>query len=165
MNLEIVRLTIGPLPNNVYLLGDQHSGKAVVIDPSFGSELVLKRAESLGWQLQQVWLTHGHFDHIAGAATIASAFNPALPVGIHPGDIPWYTNAGGASRFGMSIPKPPEPKIHFKEGMMLGLSAELPPAVRVIHAPGHSPGHVMFYCESLAALFCGDVIFRLGIGR
>lgn len=165
MQLEIMRMTLGPLPNNVYLLGDQHSGKAVVIDPSFGSDFVLQRAESSGWRLQQVWLTHGHFDHIAGVATIANDFDPVLPVAIHPADLAWYTQQGGAERFGMSISQPPTPKISFQDGMVLGLSPELPANVRVIHAPGHSPGHVMFYCEDLAALFCGDVIFRTGIGR
>jgi hydroxyacylglutathione hydrolase len=165
MQLEIIRMTLGPLPNNVYLLVDQHSGKAVVIDPSFESDLVLQRAESMGLQLTQVWLTHGHFDHIAGVATIANAFDPVLPIGIHPADLAWYLQQGGADRFGMSIFQPPEPEISFEDGMALGLSPDLPPVVRVIHAPGHSPGHVMFYCENLAALFCGDVIFRTGIGR
>jgi glyoxylase-like metal-dependent hydrolase (beta-lactamase superfamily II) len=165
MHLEIIRLTLGPLPNNVYLLGDQHSGNAVVIDPSFESDYVLQRVESLGWMLQGVWLTHGHFDHIAGAATIANAFDPALPVGIHPDDMAWYSQGGGAGRFGMSISQPPVPKISFEDGMALRLSPDLAPVVRVLHAPGHSPGHVMFYCEDLACLLCGDVIFRAGIGR
>ena len=68
MTLEIIRLTLGPLPNNVYLLGDQVSGDAVVIDPSFDSQVVLTQAEALGWTLRAVWLTHGHFDHLAGAS-------------------------------------------------------------------------------------------------
>ena len=51
MKLELIRLTLGPLPNNVYLLGDQDSGDAVVIDPSYDSHLVLARVESLGWTL------------------------------------------------------------------------------------------------------------------
>ena len=49
--------------------------------------------------------------------------------------------------------------------MQLSLTAGQLPAVHVLFAPGHSPGHVMFYCEPLGVLFCGDVIFRDGIGR
>ena len=165
MNLEIVRLTLGPLPNNVYLLGDQDTGDAVVIDPSYDSQLVLARAEALGWTLRQIWLTHAHFDHMAGTAALVGAFDPPLPIGLHPDELDWYHNEGGAGMFGMSIQQPPDPAILFKEGMPLSLAQGGEPAAKVLLAPGHSPGHVMFYCPSLGALFCGDVIFREGIGR
>jgi len=165
MKLEFIRLTLGPLPNNVYLLGDKVRGDAVVIDPSFDSQVVLAHAEKMGWTLRQVWLTHGHFDHIAGAGMIASAFNPALPVGMHPADLAWYQIEGGAGKFGLSISQPPPLSILFEPGMQLSLTAGQLPAAHVLFAPGHSPGHVMFYCEPLGVLFCGDVIFRDGIGR
>ena len=165
MGLKIVRMTLGPLPNNVYLLGDQENGDAVVIDPGFESQVVLQKAVDLGWQLRQVWLTHAHFDHMAGAAEIANAFDPPLPIGLHPADRDWYDNQGGASRFGMSIPQPPTPRLIFEDGMALGLKVGGPPVVEVRLAPGHSAGHVMFYCEVLQVLFCGDVIFRGSIGR
>jgi len=165
MMLDVVRLTLGPLSNNVYLLGDRDSGNAVVIDPSFDSHFVLSQAEKLGWQLWGVWLTHAHFDHIAGVAEIVSAFNPPLPIGLHAAELAWYQEQGGAGTFGMSIPQPPEPDILFQDGMELGLLIDQLPVVRVCHAPGHSPGHVMFYCQDLAVLLCGDVIFREGIGR
>ncbi len=165
MKLKLVRLTLGPLPNNVYLLGDQTTGNAVVIDPSFESQAVLDRAEMEGWALKAIWLTHAHFDHIAGAGEIARFFTPPLPIGLHPEDGGWYQRAGGADQFGLTIPQPPEPAIRFADGMSLRLGEKGPIAASVRHAPGHSPGHVMFYCEALGALLCGDVIFRQGIGR
>ena len=165
MKLELIRLTLGPLPNNVYLLGDQDSGDTVVIDPSYDSHLVLARVESLGWTLRQIWLTHAHFDHMAGAAEIAGAFDPPLPIGLHPNGLDWYRSEGGAGMFGMSIPQPPEPSILFEDGMALSLTPGGEPVAEVRYAPGHSPGHVMFYVPALAALLCGDVIFREGIGR
>lgn len=165
MKPELVRLTLGPLPNNVYLLGDQDTGDAVVIDPSYDSHLVLARLESLGWTLRQIWLTHAHFDHIAGAAELVAAFDPPLPIGLHPKGLAWYRNAGGAGMFGMSIQQPAEPSILFEDGMQLSLTPEGEPVVEVRFAPGHSAGHVMFYCPAAQALVCGDVIFREGIGR
>jgi len=163
--LKVVRLILGPLPNNVYLLVNNNNGAAVVIDPSFDSQFVLARIEKEGWQPQQIWLTHGHFDHIAGAKQIADAFSPPLPVGLHPEDQDWYDQAGGASSFGLSIPEPPMPSLHFEDGQDLSLLSGGEVVVKVLHAPGHSPGHVMFYCAALGVLFCGDVIFREGIGR
>ncbi len=166
MKLDVVRLTLGPLPNNVYLLGDTVKGDAVVIDPGFDSHFVLARAKRLGWTLRQIWLTHGHFDHFAGAATLLDAIGHPLPIGLHPDDYDWYADQGGAEKFGLSIPQPPVPTVAFEDGMQLKINPEdALLAARVLHAPGHSAGHVMFYCEALGVLFCGDVIFHQGIGR
>ena len=165
MTLEILHLTLGPLPNNVYVLGDSATGGAVVIDPSFESEVVLDRVEKKGWQIRAIWLTHAHFDHIAGAGDIVSDCEKTPAIGLHPADDELYARSGGAGQFGLSIPQPPEPKIHFTNGMQLQLDAGGPILATVLHAPGHSPGHVMFYCEPLGVLFCGDVIFRMGVGR
>jgi hydroxyacylglutathione hydrolase len=165
MTLEIIRLTLGPLPNNVYLLGDTASGDAVVIDPSFEVQAVLDRAEEKGWTLRGVWLTHGHFDHLAGAGVIANAFVPPLAIGLHRADLAWYARDGGAAQFGMTIPALPEISLYFEPGMQLGLHMGQAPVAEVRHAPGHSAGHVMFYIQSVGALVCGDVIFRQGIGR
>lgn len=165
MKLEIIRLTLGPLPNNVYLLGDHDSGDAVVIDPSFDSQVVLTQAEALGWTLRAVWLTHGHFDHLAGAGEVSRAFSPTLPVWLHPADQIWYDRQGGAGQFGMTISPLPEVVHFFEHGMQLSFQPNQPLVAEVRHAPGHSAGHVMFYIQSLSALLCGDVIFRQGIGR
>ena len=163
--LEVLRLTLGPLPNNVYLLANPATQDAVVIDSSYEANAVLKKVSQHSWTLRQIWLTHAHFDHIAGAAEIANAFEPSLPIGLHFEELNWYENQGGAERFGLSIPQPPEPSIWFEHGMALTITPGGEPPVIVRHAPGHSPGHVMFYCPSLGVLFCGDVIFRQGIGR
>ena len=165
MKPEVIHLSLGPLPNNVYVLGDSATGGAVVIDPSFESDVVLDRVDKKGWQIRAIWLTHAHFDHIAGAGDIANAFEKTPAIGLHPADAEWYAQSGGAGQFGLSIPQPPEPTIEFTDGMSLQLDAGGPILVTVLHAPGHSPGHVMFYCEPLGVLFCGDVIFRMGVGR
>jgi glyoxylase-like metal-dependent hydrolase (beta-lactamase superfamily II) len=153
------------MDNNAYFLGEEGGGDAVVIDPTFESGILLSAAQEKGWSLRQIWLTHGHFDHIAGAGEIAQAFTPHLPIALHPADEDWYQHTGGAAQFGLNIAQPPDPTIHFKHGMSLQLDPAGPAVATVLHAPGHSPGHVMFYCESLGVLFCGDVIFRMGIGR
>jgi len=165
MNLEFAHLTLGPLQNNVYLLGDHDSGDAVVIDPSFEIEGVLEHAEQLGWTIRQIWLTHAHFDHIAGAGLLTSSSSSPISVGLHSGDMDWYQDGGGAGKFGLSISQPPPVSIPFENGMPLKITEDQPVVVRVLFAPGHSPGHVMFYCERLSVLFCGDVIFREGVGR
>jgi glyoxylase-like metal-dependent hydrolase (beta-lactamase superfamily II) len=69
---------------------------------------------------------------------------------------------GGAPLFGMRIDPGPEPTIDLRHGQTLYLGSN---QLEVRHAPGHTRGHVMFYCEADQVLFCGDVIFQGSIGR
>ena len=161
MALEIVRLVLGPMENNTYLLAD--SGKAVVIDPSFDSETVLQVVEKRSWELTAIWLTHAHFDHIAGVQTIQQASRKGpLPVGLHNDDLPLWKQGGGARLFGMNIEPGPAPSMHFEHGQLLALGGS---QIEVRHAPGHTPGHVMFYSVEASAMLVGDVIFYHGVGR
>lgn len=165
MKLEVVKMTLGPMSNNVYLLADSVTREAVVIDPTFGSQAVIDEVNQKGWTLQQIWLTHAHFDHIAGVNEITNYFDPPLPIGLHPADEEMYQQGGGAIYFGMSISQPSPISIHFIHNLKLYFHQGDEWLAEVRHTPGHSPGHVMFYCQSLGVLFCGDVIFRRSIGR
>jgi glyoxylase-like metal-dependent hydrolase (beta-lactamase superfamily II) len=162
MGLEIVTFQLGPMQNNTYLIADGESGQAVVIDPSFDSEIILTKAVELGWKLTAIWLTHAHFDHIAGVKTLADAFEPALPVGLHPLDLPMLKQNGGSRLFGMKIDPVPAPAIHFDHGQVLWLGQQ---QIEVRHTPGHTPGHVVFSAAQSGVVFCGDLIFYHGVGR
>jgi len=150
------------MENNTYLLADTRSKQAVVIDPSFDSHIVLKEIERRGWQLAAVWLTHAHFDHLAGLNTVVNAANPPAPVGIHRDDLALYGQGGGSQLFGLEIEPGPEPSIWFTHGQVLQLGDE---TLSVRHTPGHTPGHVIFYSETAGAALCGDLIFYRGVGR
>lgn len=156
MPIEIVTLSLGPMENNTYLLVDPSTREAVVVDPSFGSEAALDEARARGWSLKAVWLTHAHFDHIAGAAALG------LPVGLHAADLPLYRQGGGGRAFGVPVEPGPEPAIEFSHRQILTLGAS---KVEVRQAPGHTPGHVIFYLADAGAALVGDVIFFHSIGR
>ena len=162
MSLEIVTLELGPLSNNTYLIADSQTSEAAVIDPAMDSERVLEAAEQRGWQLQQIWLTHAHFDHIAGVHLLAGSRTPPLPVSLHPGDLPLYHDLGGARKFGFNIQAGPEPAVLLAHRQTLTIGGI---AVEVRHAPGHTPGHVVFYAPSAGVVFCGDLIFLGSVGR
>lgn len=166
MRLSFIRLVLGPLGNNVYLLGDEDTKSAVIIDPSFEPEKAVAEASRQGWKLTQIWLTHAHFDHTAGAKHVAEVFSPTLPVGIHKDSETWMNTFGVGNTFGFDVPPIPKERFYFQQGERLSLDvAGSKPVVEVREAPGHNPGSVVFYCESLGVLFCGDVIFRESIGR
>ena len=160
--IEIVSLVLGPVDTNVYLIADPQSGEAVVIDPAWDGRLITAEAEKRGWRITKIWVTHGHFDHFAGATAIIEGIKPAPAVALHPGDLPLWQMQGGAPFFGMRIDPVPDPNIPLSHGQTLKLGAT---RFEVRHAPGHTPGHVVFYCHDEKLVFCGDVIFMSGIGR
>jgi glyoxylase-like metal-dependent hydrolase (beta-lactamase superfamily II) len=160
--LEIHSFTLGPVETNTYLIADPQAGIAAVIDPAWDGERLAGEAIRRGLRLTQVWLTHAHFDHIAGAAAIVKAAESPPPVFLHPGDLPLYRMQGGAPLFGMRIDPVPEPVESLSHGQVLQFGSSV---FEVRHAPGHTPGHVVFYCAVEKVVFCGDVIFYSGIGR
>lgn len=161
MPIEVVRLALGPLDNNTYLLADSDQKVAVVVDPSFGSQAVLDEVAMRGWSLRQIWLTHAHFDHLAGVYEIEADYQPALPVGLHPADLPLWENRGDADQFGLTLDPGPRPTLWFEHGQHLSLGNEV---IEVRHVPGHTPGHVAFYHAS-GILWVGDLIFKNSVGR
>jgi hydroxyacylglutathione hydrolase len=162
MALTIHKLVLGPLENNTYLIADEQTRQAVVIDPSFGSKRAAEEIRQQGYELVGIWLTHAHFDHVAGVQELLDAFGDEIPVGLHPSDIPLWNYAGGAAMFGFDLKPGPEPKLRLRHGQILSLGQS---SFEVRLTPGHSPGHVVFYCAEDRVVFCGDLIFQMGVGR
>ena len=160
--LEIVTFTLGPVMTNVYLIADPETGEAAVIDPADDGQVIVSEAVNRGWCISSIWLTHAHFDHIAGAGAVVNGVDPPPSIALHPEDYPLWQMQGGAPLFGMRIGPVPEPSVDLQHGQILLLGSN---RLEVRHAPGHTPGHVIFYCASEAVVFCGDVIFQGSIGR
>ncbi len=160
--LNIITLTLGPAFTNTYLIADTDTLEAVCIDPAWDGHLIYDEAARQGWHIQALWYTHAHFDHFGGAAAIADQCGPELSIGMHPDDLPLWSAKGGAALFGLNMESGPEPNLDLYQGQILKLGSY---CFDVRFAPGHSLGHVVFYCASEAVLFSGDVIFQGSIGR
>ena len=160
--LEIVKLVLGPVQTNSYLIADPQTKEAVVIDPAWDGDKILAWAKEKTWRITNIWLTHAHFDHFGGAAAVADGSSPMPPVGLHPADYPLWRANGGAAQFGIQMDPGPEPTIDLIDRMQLHLGSNL---IEVRHVPGHTLGHVLFYIAKEAVVFCGDVIFHRSIGR
>jgi hydroxyacylglutathione hydrolase len=162
MSLLILPFVLGPLENNTYLVADQPTGQAAIIDPSFDSQVLLEEADQRGWTITNIWLTHAHFDHIAGVSALAAAIKSPLSIGLHPGDLMLWRQGGGAPYFGVKFESGPEPDQRFFQGQKLELGQSW---LEVRHTPGHTRGHVIFYAEQDGTALVGDLIFRGSVGR
>jgi len=162
MTLEITSFVLGPVQTNAYLISDKESGDAAVIDPAWDGHIILANAIEHGFRIAHLWYTHAHFDHIGGAGAIADALNPMPLVALHPADHGLWKAAGGGAIFGFNIDPGPEPTIDFTHGQILRLGKN---SIEVRCAPGHTPGHVVFYCAEAGVCFCGDLIFAGSVGR
>lgn len=160
--LEIVTFTLGPASTNAYLIAEKETGQAAVIDPAWDGRVILLEAKKHNWQIGELWYTHAHFDHIGGAAEIAAGLNLQPAVALHPADRPLWQVKGGAMLFGFNIDPGPEPSIELTHGNILHLGNT---EFEVRHAPGHTPGLVVFYCALENICFCGDLIFQGSVGR
>lgn len=161
-SLVVYRMVLGLVHTNTYLLVDQNSGQAVVIDPAARGGWIAEQAAAHGWSVSAIWLTHAHFDHIAGTAGLVEAVGP-VPIALHAADLPLYRNHGGAGLFGVPLFKlPGDPDLLLEDGTTLQVGQV---NFHTRSTPGHTPGHVVFIHEEECLVLCGDLIFQGGVGR
>jgi hydroxyacylglutathione hydrolase len=153
-------LPVGMTQANCYIVGCEKTKLGAVIDPGDEGERILEAIEDSDLKITHVLLTHAHFDHMGAADEVVKA--TGAPLALHPDDLPLLNAAGGAIFFGLSSPPIPDVSIRLAADQAI-VVGEL--TLRVLHTPGHTPGHVTFYEPNRGVIFDGDVLFAQGIGR
>lgn len=149
MNVKMMQ--VGPIGTNCYILEDEKTHEAAVIDPGGDAPEIVKALD--GAEVRYILLTHGHYDHTGGAAELLEAF-PGAALYIHKADFqdvdpslfPLRTQVSGVN--------------FYDEGDQIALGGL---ELQVLHTPGHSEGSVTLRCGEL--LFCGDTLFAGSCGR
>lgn len=142
------QLQLGSLKNFVYLIGCEQEKKAAVIDPAWEEEKIFEALKQLELDLEQIYLTHTHFDHIEAVDRVLSRFSEAK-IFVHEKEAPRLIEQKGVIPFG-----------YLKGGERIRLGKL---KVEVIHTPGHQPGGVCFLVYG--RLFTGDTLFIGRCGR
>lgn len=162
--LQIRSFVFNPFSENTYVVYNDHKN-AFIIDPgNFSTEetrLLQNFIEENGLKIQNILLTHAHIDHVLGLQTVYNLYN--VPVLLHETEKEIFDrNPMDANRFGFFF-KPFEGEIQFlKENEVLKLDED---EFKILHVPGHSPGHIAFHNEAQKFVVSGDVLFEGSIGR
>ena len=157
--MRIVQIPNGHFLENCYFVIDEATGECAIIDPGEEAGLIAHKVAAADVKPVAIWLTHAHIDHVLGVPRLKT--DSGAPVYLHPGDRMLYDHvAEQATAFGMRAAPLPAPDRALAHGDLLRVGTL---QFRVRHAPGHSPGSVVFEGQGVA--FAGDVLFQGSIGR
>ena len=155
MGIKIKQFIAGQLENNMYLVMDEDTKKAVLIDATELIPEITDTVKQLGADVQYILLTHGHFDHIMGLNELNAE---AL---ICKDDLVISDNINEFTRlFNWPDSVPPVYEKYIKDGDIITVGNM---NIKVIHTPGHTEGGVCYLIED--NLFSGDTLFRGSVGR
>ena len=159
MSLSFMRLVLGDLGTNCYIIGDPDSKEAFVIDPDDGPAVVDTLKER-GLTCIGILLTHGHSDHIHGVQTLMDTYG--APVYIHERDLPclYDPQVNLSALHGRPVTITGGTIKTVKDGQHIG-SGKMD--FQVLETPGHTVGGVCYYMSP--AVFVGDTLFRRSVGR
>jgi len=160
IDCRIVPVT--PFEQNCSILWCEKTRKAAVVDPGGDLDRIMAAVAQLGVTVEKILITHGHIDHAGGTAALARQLG--VPVeGPQEEDRFWIEGMPEQSRmFGFPGVESFEPDRWLHDGDSVTVGEE---EFEVIHTPGHTPGHVVFFHRGARLAIVGDVLFAGSIGR
>jgi len=138
-------LELGPMENFIYIIKDNATGKAAVVDPAWEVDEIIARASELGVQVTDILLTHSHHDHINGIDAMLEEYDAKIHLLKAESDF-WGQHKGSTNLH------------HGGDRIQLGKTS-----IKVLHTPGHTPGSACFHVGN--NLIAGDTLFVFGCGR
>ncbi|MBK5970581.1 MULTISPECIES: MBL fold metallo-hydrolase [Thiorhodovibrio] len=160
MQFELIPVT--DFQQNCTLLMCEQTREAVIIDPGGEPERILAAIEKLGAKPRHLLLTHGHLDHVGAAPALAARLQLSI-MGPHRDDAFLLGALPEQARmFGFPPQRAFTPDVWLDAGETVRFGEQ---CLEVLHCPGHSPGHLVYFDRSDALAQVGDVLFRGAIGR
>lgn len=152
--MKIEAQQVGQLMTNCYIVWDENTKNAAVIDPGDDGAFLADCLRKKGLTLSKILLTHGHFDHIGGVEELLEASGAAPEIYISEADLAL------PSVFGENVQLDPARVTFWKEGDTVSMDSV---SFKVLSTPGHTPGSVCLICGDV--IFSGDTLFQGSCGR
>jgi len=157
--MKIDNIVVGALQANCFIVYDEDSHDAIVVDPGDDAEKIIRLIEDRKLKVARIICTHGHFDHVGAVTGMKEKTGAAVM--LHKGDLDIYMRADKqGALWGFQIEQPPAPDMYIDEGDELAVGGF---RLKVLHTPGHSPGGICLYGEGV--ILTGDTIFAGSVGR
>lgn len=157
-------ISIAPFNQNCLLIWCDVTNEAIIVDPGEEVNEIYEEIDKLKINIKKILLTHGHFDHVGGAMKLKKYYDVPI-IGPNKKDKLLLNNLSlqrlmlGIHEFSNNIVIP---DIWLKDHDIIKIGLEI---FHVLHCPGHSPGHVVFWNKARKFIVMGDVLFKKGIGR
>ena len=162
MSLNVAIIPVTPLQQNCTLMWCAETLKGVVIDPGGDVDVIMGAIERAGIVVERLLLTHGHFDHVGGAMELAERLN--VPISGPHEDDAFITSAvvETGKQYGVSGGRDLSGNTWLNDGDTITFGTV---TLDVLHTPGHTPGHIVFFNAADKVAQVGDVLFRGSVGR
>ncbi len=154
-------LEVGALRTNCYIVGCERARTAIVIDPGGDAETILGTVREHELSVERIVLTHFHFDHVMAAKAVQAGTGASLV--IHEKGAALLSDPPDRFKlFAPSIPRDLSADATLRGGDTLRIGDII---VSILHTPGHSLDSISLWLPEELSVFCGDLLFREGIGR
>jgi hydroxyacylglutathione hydrolase len=160
--LKVLIIPVTPFQQNCSLVFDEETKRGAIVDPGGDVPNILKAIEQSDVKIEKILMTHGHIDHAGGAAELRDVLGVQIE-GPHEDDLFLLNDLPkSGAKYGMVDARIVAPDRWLNEGdevMVAGLKFS------ILHAPGHSPGSVVFFNDENRFALMGDVLFQGSVGR
>ena len=160
--MKIYLVHLSHMDTNCYIVADEKTNEAVVIDPGEYTQKLVDKIEKENLQIKYILLTHGHFDHILGVHDLKEKTGAKVLIHIEDAGCLEDENKSLMSMIEKGIQVPLKADMVFDEGDIITFGNV---SLKVMHTPGHTKGSVCFVNEEERAIFSGDTIFYQTYGR
>jgi glyoxylase-like metal-dependent hydrolase (beta-lactamase superfamily II) len=168
----IEEITVTAFQQHTRVVGCEKTKRAICIDPGDASNEIVQAIDKHGFELQAIACTHAHLDHVGGV-TALKRLKPGAKIAMHPADEPLYLELPNQpewlgiprsqwAEYGFDYEPPPKADEYWGDGQTYEVG-DL--SFKVIHCPGHTPGHVVLFAPNEKKVFVGDCLFAGSIGR
>lgn len=159
--MRVKTLVVGMVGTNCYLVYDEETKRAVILDPGDNADRISGECKKLGLNPEAILLTHGHFDHIMAAKALKERWNARIVAAEKEVEVLTDCDKNLVTNY-YRTPFTLTPDVTVKEGEVFEAAGF---SFRVLETPGHTIGSCCYYAESEEVLFSGDTLFQMSYGR